>query len=61
MIPVKQHVEVRASAYRGAVTRIGLEVVIREFRESRSPEDFFDVYLSTGSLPRVSVAITHIL
>jgi uncharacterized protein (DUF433 family) len=61
MMPTNQYVEVRNSAYYVAGTRIGLDVVIREFRDGRSPEEIFDAYPSIGSLSRVYGTITFIL
>lgn len=44
-----------------AGTRIGLDVVIYEFREGRSPEEILEAYPSIGSLARLYGAITFIL
>ena len=60
-MPTNQYVEVRNSSYYVAGTRIGLDVVIREFRDGRSPEEIFDAYPSIGSLLRVYGTITFIL
>jgi uncharacterized protein (DUF433 family) len=61
MMPTNQYVEVRNSAYYVAGTRIGLDVVIYEFREGRSAEEIFEAYPSIGSLAKVYGAITFIL
>ena len=61
MMPTNQYVEVRNSSYYVAGTRIGLDVVIREFRDGRSPEEIFEAYPSIGSLSRVYGTITFIL
>lgn len=61
MMPGNQDVEVRNRAYYVAGTRIGLDVLIREFRDGRSAEDIFEAYPSIGSLSRVYGAITFIL
>ena len=61
MMPTNQYVEVRNSAYYVAGTRIGLDVVIREFRDGRSPEEIFEAYPSIKSLAKVYGAITFIL
>lgn len=61
MVPVSQYVEARNNAYYVAGTRIGLDVVIREFRDGRSPEEIFEAYPSIGSLSRVYGALTFIL
>ena len=61
MKPVNQYVELRNGAYYVAGTRIGLDVVIREFRDGRAPEEIFEAYPSIGSLARLYGAITFIL
>ena len=61
MMPTNQYVEVRNGAYYVAGTRIGLDIVIREFRDGRSPEEIFEAYPSIGSLSRVYGTITFIL
>jgi uncharacterized protein (DUF433 family) len=61
MTPTSQYVEVHNGAYYVAGTRIGLDVVIQEFRDGRSPEEIFQSYPSIGSLSRVYGAITFIL
>src|SRR5437764_5827814 len=61
MRPTSQYVEVRNGAYYVAGTRIGLDVVIYEFREGRSAEEIFEAYPSIGSLAKVYGAITFIL
>ena len=61
MMPTNQYVEARNRAYYVAGTRIGLDVVIREFREGRTPEEIFEAYPSIGSLSRVYGTITFIL
>lgn len=44
-----------------AGTRIGLDVVVHDFRRGRSPEAIFEAYPSMGSLLKVYGAITFIL
>lgn len=61
MMPTNKYVEVRNGAYYVAGTRIGLDIVIQEFRDGRSPEEIFDAYPSVGSLSKVYGAITFIL
>lgn len=61
MRPTSQYVEVRNGAYYVAGTRIGLDVVIYEFRDGRSPEEIFEAYPSIGSLAKLYGAITFIL
>ena len=41
--------------------RIGLDVVIHEFRDGRFPEEIFGSYPSIGSLAKVYGAMTFIL
>ena len=61
MLPTSQYVEVRNSGYYIAGTRIGLDVVMYEFREGRSAGEIFEAYPSIGSLAEVYGAITFIL
>ena len=61
MMPANQYVEVRNGAHYLAGTRIGLDVVIYEFRDGRSPEEIFEAYPSIGSLAKLYGAITFIL
>jgi uncharacterized protein (DUF433 family) len=61
MMPTSEYVEVRNGAYYVAGTRIGLDVVVSEFRSGRSAESIFEAYPSTGSLERVYGVITFIL
>lgn len=61
MIPTSQYVETRNGAYYVAGTRIGLDILIQEFREGRSPEEIFEAYPSIRSLSKVYGAITFIL
>jgi uncharacterized protein (DUF433 family) len=60
-IPTNQYVESRNGVYYVAGTRIGLDVIVYEFREGRSAEAIFDAYPSIGSLARVYGAITFML
>ena len=61
MIPENEYVEIRNGGYYVAGTRIGLDVVIHDFRRGRSPEAIFEAYPSVGSLKKVYGAITFIL
>lgn len=61
MLPTNQYVEVKNGGYYIAGTRIGLDIVIYEFREGRSAEEIFEAYPSIGSLAKVYGAITFIL
>jgi uncharacterized protein (DUF433 family) len=56
-----EYVEVRNGGYYLAGTRIGLDVVVYDFRRGRSAEAIFEAYPSIGSLARVYGAITFIL
>jgi uncharacterized protein (DUF433 family) len=60
-MPANQYVGVRNGCYYVAGTRIGLDVVVYEFRDGRSPEEIFDAYPSIGSLAKLYGAITFIL
>ena len=61
MMPPNQYVEVRENAYYVAGTRIGLDVVVYEFRDGRYPEEIFEAYPSIRSLAKLYGAITFIL
>src|SRR5580658_1745984 len=61
MKATSQYVEVRNTGYYVAGTRIGLDVVIYEFRDGRAPEEIFGAYPSIGSLVKLYGAITFIL
>lgn len=61
MMPANEYVEVRNGAYYVAGTRIGLDVLIADFRDGRSAEAIFDAYPSIGSLAKAYGAITFIL
>jgi uncharacterized protein (DUF433 family) len=61
MMPVNEYVEIRNGGYYLAGTRIGLDVLIHDFRNGRSAETIFDAYPSIGSLVKVYGAITFIL
>jgi uncharacterized protein (DUF433 family) len=56
-----EYVEVRNGGYYVAGTRIGLDVVVYDFRRGRSAEAIFEAYPSIGSLVKVYGAITFIL
>lgn len=61
MNPAPEYVEVRNGGYYVAGTRIGLDVLVYEFRDGRSPEDILQAYPALGSLAKVYGAITFIL
>ena len=61
MMPTNEYVEVRNGGYYVAGTRIGLDVVVYDFRNGRSAEAIFDAYPSIGSLANVYGAIAFVL
>ena len=61
MMPVNEYVEVRNGAYYAAGTRIGLDVLVHEFSDGRSPESIFEAYPSIGSLGKVYGVLAFIL
>src|SRR6266568_6188896 len=61
MVPTNEYVEVRNGGYYVAGTRIGLDVVVYDFRRGRSAEAIFEAYPSVGSLAKVYGSITFIL
>ena len=61
MLPTNEYVEVRNGAYYVAGTRIGLDVVIGEFRVGRSADSIFEAYPSIGSLEKVYGVVAFIL
>jgi uncharacterized protein (DUF433 family) len=60
-MPTNEYVEIRNSAYYVAGTRIGLDVVVSDFRQGRTADAIFDAYPSIGCLSKVYGAITFIL
>jgi uncharacterized protein (DUF433 family) len=60
-MPTNEYVEVRNGGYYVAGTRIGLDVLVYDFRRGRSAEAIFEAYPSIGSLAKVYGAITFIL
>ncbi len=60
-MPTNEYVEIRNGSYYVAGTRIGLDVVVYDFRAGRSAEAIFEAYPSIGSLARVYGAITFVL
>ena len=61
MMPTNEYVEVRNGGYYVAGTRIGLDVVVYDFRNGRSAEAIFDAYPSIGSLAKVYGVIAFVL
>lgn len=60
-MPTDEYVEIRDGGYYVAGTRIGLDVLVYDFRRGRSAEAIFEAYPSIGSLAKVYGAITFIL
>ena len=60
-MPTSEYVEIRNGGYYVAGTRIGLDVLVYDFRRGRSAEAIFEAYPTLGSLARVYGAITFIL
>ena len=61
MMPSNEYIEVRNGAYYVAGTRVGLDVIIHDFRNGRSAEAIFDAYPSIGPLAKLYGALTFIL
>ena len=60
-MPTNEYVEVRNGGYYVAGTRIGLDVVVYDFRRGRSAEVIFEAYPAIGSLAKVYGVITFVL
>ena len=60
-MPTNEYIEARNGGYYVTGTRIGLDVVVYDFRDGRSADAIFEAYPSIGSLARVYGAITFIL
>src|ERR1039458_10524522 len=60
-MPNSEYVDLRNVVYYVAGTRIGLAVVIYDFRNGRSAEAIFEASPSIGSLAKVYGVITFIL
>jgi uncharacterized protein (DUF433 family) len=61
MMPTNEYVEVRNGGYYVAGARIGLDVVVYDFRDGRSAEAILEACPSIGLLAKVYGAITFIL
>src|SRR5229473_8386082 len=61
MVLTNEYVEIRNDGYYVAGTRIGLDVVVYDFRGGRSADAIFEAYPLIGSLAKVYGAITFIL
>lgn len=60
-LPVNEYVEIREGGYYIAGTRIGLDVLIYDFRRGDTPEGILQSYPSIGSLAKVYGTITFVL
>ena len=60
-MPANEYVEVRNGGYYVAGTRLGLDVLVYDFRRGRSAEAIFEAYPSIGSLAKVYGAIAFVL
>jgi uncharacterized protein (DUF433 family) len=60
-MPSNQYVEIRNEAYYVAGTRIGLDIIIRDFRNGQTAEEIYRSYFSTVPLSRIYGAILFIL
>ena len=56
-----EYIEVRDGAYFVTGSRVGLDVVVQEFKNGRTAEAIFDAYPSVGSLAKVYGAIAFCL
>ena len=61
MITPSDYIELRNDSYYIAGNRIGLDLVVHEFRNGRSAEAILEAYPSTGSHAKVYGAITFIM
>jgi uncharacterized protein (DUF433 family) len=60
-LPTNEYLEVREGGYYLAGTRVGLDVLMQDFRTGKSPEAILQAYPSIGSLAKVYGAITFVL
>jgi uncharacterized protein (DUF433 family) len=61
MMSANQYVDVRNGGYYVTGTRVGLDIVIHEYRGGRTAEDIFDAHPAVGSLAKVFGSIAFIL
>lgn len=61
MMPANEYVEIRNGGYYVAGTRVGLDVLVYDFRRGRSAEAILEAYPFIGSLAKVYGAIAFIL
>lgn len=60
-LPTNVYFEIREGGYYLAGTRVGLDVLVRDFRAGKSPEAILQAYPSIGSLAKVYGVITFVL
>ena len=60
-MPTSPYLDIRNGGYYLAGTRIGLDVIVRDFQEGKSPEDIWRAYPSSGRLAQIYGAITFLL
>ncbi len=60
-LPTNEYLEIREGGYYLAGTRVGLDVLVHDFRAGKSPEAILQAYPSIGSLAKVYGAITFVL
>ncbi len=60
-LPTNEYVEIREGGYYVAGTRVGLDVLVYDFRAGKSPEAILGSYPSLGTLAKVYGAITFVL
>lgn len=60
-LPPSEYLEIRDGKVCVAGTRIGLDVLIYDFRQGETPEGIRQAYPSIGSLAKVYGAITFVL
>jgi uncharacterized protein (DUF433 family) len=60
-LTTNEYVESREGGYYVAGTRVGLDVLVHDFRAGKSPEAILGSYPSIGSLAKIYGAVTFIL
>jgi uncharacterized protein (DUF433 family) len=60
-LPTSEYVEIREGGYYVAGTRVGLDILVHDFRAGKSPEAILGSYPSIGTLAKVYGAVTFIL
>ncbi len=60
-LPISEYLEIRDGGYYLAGTRVGLDILVHDFRAGKSPETILGSYPSIGTLAKVYGAVTFIL